>query len=100
MGTGVVVMFGVVGGNSKMKTRLTIFTDVPLSPAGGCLLLLFLTRHQSEEGQRRPVDRKRKETHTQQKDTISIQLWSGHKSPWLISRAQSNSEWSVTQAYY
>lgn len=36
----------------RMRAHLTIFTDVPFSPAGGCLLLLFLTRHQTEEGQR------------------------------------------------
>lgn len=45
-----------------MRVHLTIFTDVPFSPAGGCLLLLFLTRHQTEEGQRWPVDRKREAT--------------------------------------
>lgn len=50
---------------SKMKACLTIFTDVPFSPAGGCLLLLFLTEHQSEEGQQEPVDRERAYTHTQ-----------------------------------
>lgn len=81
---------GRVGG-SKMKACLTIFTDVPFSPAGGCLLLLFLTQHQSEEGQQKPVDRKRKHTHSEQKDTISIQLWLGHKSPWLI-RSQTVNE--------
>lgn len=44
---------------SKMKACLTIFTDVPFSPAGGCLLLLFLSQHQREEGQQEPVDRER-----------------------------------------
>lgn len=84
---------------SKMKACLTIFTDVPFSPAGGCLLLLFLTQHQSEEGQREPVDRERTNTHSEQIDAISPQLWLGHKSPWLITRAESNSEWSVTQIF-
>lgn len=84
---------------SKMKACLTIFTDVPFSPAGGCLLLLFLTQHHSEEGQPQPVDRERTYTHSEQIDTISIQLWLGHKSPWLITRAQSNCEWSVTQVF-
>lgn len=35
---------------------LTIFTDVPFSPAGGCLLLPFLTRHGMLEGQQEPMD--------------------------------------------
>lgn len=77
------------GGKDRiMKRCLTIFTDVPFSPAGGCLLLLFLTQNQSEEGQQKPVDRKRIYTHSEQIDTISIQLWLGHKSPRLITRAQ------------
>lgn len=59
----------------QMKACLTIFTDVPFSPAGGCLLLLFLTQHQSEEGRREPVDRERERTyrHSEQIDIISIQ---------------------------
>lgn len=46
-----------------MKACLTIFTDVPFSPAGGCLLLLFLTQHKREEGQPEPVDRENIHTH-------------------------------------
>lgn len=77
---------------SIMKACLTIFTDVPFCPAGGCLLLLFLTQHQSEEGQMKPMDRERTYTHSEKIDTISTQFWLGHKSPWLITRTQSNSE--------
>lgn len=38
-------------------------------------------------------------THTEQIDVIGIQLWLGHKSPWLTTKAQSNCERRMTQAF-
>lgn len=70
----------------RMRVHLTIFTDVPFSPAGGCLLLLFLTRHQTEEGQRSPVDRKGEATctHSEEEEGV-IEARSGGESPWITS---------------
>ena len=83
----------------KTNACLTIFTDVPFSPAGGCLVLLFLTQHQSEEGQREPVDRERTYTHSERIDTISTRRWRGHECPCLITTTQSNSEGSVRRVF-
>lgn len=67
------VIPGQIHANKRvMKACLTIFTDVPFSPADGCLLLLFLTQNQSEEGQTEPVDTHK---HSQRIDTIGIKLW-------------------------
>lgn len=70
----------------RMRVHLTIFTDVPFSPAGGCLLLLFLTRHQTEEGQHSPVDRKGEATctHSEEEEDV-IEARSGGQSPWTTS---------------
>lgn len=79
-------------GGRKMTACLTKFTDVPFSPAGGCLLLLFLIQHQSGGGQHKPVDREKKYTRLELRDTIRIQLWVRHKSPWMIAEVCSKTE--------